>query len=233
MEKEKLKDRVFRYLEMTGKNIKEILWEDRNFVFLFVFFTFLYLSACFLSGVFIFIVLNIAMLLTLNFTEILNKNNISGKPKKILYLYVLVPCYSLIFIAGRKNSVDLLLWLFLLILFIKISIYLFQNILEDIITTKKSVSNGIFGLVGSILVGTLIGMISSMFLKQNFLTFTAINIFLAILVNVQEILGDKIKLFLEEKTNDNYLKISVYNYNNLVLTVTFVAILIFVHIIRI
>lgn len=203
--------------------------KDKYMLFFCLFLVCLYILLYFSKNIFIFVILNITILLSNYFTRInkdLNKNI-----KILLYLYIVLPSFSLIYIVNNKNILDFVLWLFLLIFFSKISIYSFQNTFENIII-EKNISNNLFGMSGSLLIGIFIGTISSLFLKQNILTFIVINIILVLLINAQDYIYNKLQSIFDVEKKEKYSDYLLYNFNNFTLTTTFIFILLFTNIIK-
>jgi hypothetical protein len=114
-----------------------------------------------------------------------------------------------------------------LILFSKISIFLFKSIFDGIIFKENSRSNELIGIIGSVLIGIFIGIISSMLLKQDFTAFMIINIIMVLIINIQEIINNKIQSLLQSNNIGNsYFKYFVSVYNDLLLTFSFLVVLI-------
>ncbi len=223
MEKEKLKDRLINGFKSTITKIKIENIADINIMNFFIFVFVLYFAVFFSKNLFIFLIINLVIILT----KIIFKNN--EDYKKLKYIYILVPSYSLIYIAIIEKSIDILLWLFLLIISIKISIFMFKNTFENIIFSEKNV---LINYIGSLPVGIFIGLISALLLKQKIIIFVVINIILTILINLQEKFSDKIKVYVDNIEENKYYKYLIYNYNNLIFTATFVAFLMLINFIK-
>lgn len=223
MEKEKLKDKLINSFKSIINQIKIGNIVDKDIINFFIFSVIFYFAVFFSKNLFIFLIINLVILLT----KIVFKN--IEEYKKLKYLYVLIPNYSLIYIAFVEKSIDILLWLFLLIISVKISIFMFKNTLENVIFTGKNV---LINYIGSLPVGIFIGLISALLLKQKIILFVIINIILTILINLQEKLFDKIKIYIDNVEENKYNKYLIYNYNNLIFTVTFVTFLMLINFIK-
>ncbi len=223
MEKEKLKDKLINSFKSIINQIKIGNIVDKDIINFFIFSVIFYFAVFFSKNLFIFLIINLVILLT----KIVFKN--VEEYKKLKYLYVLIPSYSLIYITIVEKSIDILLWLFLLIISVKISIFMFKNTLENVIFTGKNV---LINYIGSLPVGIFIGLISALLLKQKIILFVIINIILTILINLQEKLFDKIKIYIDNVEENKYNKYLIYNYNNLIFTVTFVTFLMLINFIK-
>lgn len=216
MEKEKLKDRLINGFKSTINRINFENVVDTNLRSFLVFAAILYFSLFISKNLFTFLVVNLLILLI----KIVFKNEDSYK--KFKYLYVLIPSYSLIYLASTEKSLDIFLWLFLLIISVKISIFMFKNTLETVIFMGKNI---LINYISSLPIGIFIGLISALILKQKVFVFVGINIILTVLINFQEKFSSKIEPYVNSIEN-KYYRYLIYNYNNLIFTVAFVAFLI-------
>ena len=189
MEKEKLKDKI------TKINIVNNFSIDKLLLVLF-----------FMTDLF-FRQLSIFGLLIIMF--FVSKLTIKHKYSNIISLfYVVIPIFCHIYILNKNITFDFILWLYLLLFSVKITIYMFGNVFDDITNTTKY---SFFGLVGSLLVSLLIGIISSLFLKQNFIHFVLLNILIALSIYLQNIFKNKISDFIE---NNDKITLICYNLHN-------------------
>lgn len=178
MEKEKLKDKI------TKINILDNFSIDKLLLVLF-----------FITDLF-FRQLSIFGLLIIMF--FVSKITIKHKYSNAISLsYVVLPTFCHIYILNKNITFDFILWLYLLLFSVKITIYMFSNVFDDITNTTKY---SFFGLLGSLLVSLLIGIISSLFLKQNFIHFILLNILIALSVYLQDIFRNKLSSFIEHDT---------------------------------
>jgi hypothetical protein len=138
------------------------------------------------------------------------------------HLYVLLPCFSLVYMATLEKFSDFSLWLCLFLLSIKITIYLFENIFGDgVISLWLHPSKTIFGFLGSMMVSVLIGILSALFLGQRLLRFTFINVLMTLLIHLQDILEYKLKNYSIRNGKNLFSTI----YNSLALPVSFFVVL--------
>lgn len=180
MEKEKLLDK-FDFLSKKILSNKKCLFSD-------IFFTVLLISAIKYSSLFIFMIILMTVHTARYKDNLFHINKYFDK--LLMYLYIVLPNYSLIYISTNiKNSDDIFLWIFFLILLTKISGYLFRNILAGKLLSEKLHKTKTFGeIIGSLGVAAVIGLISSLFLKQKIIKFLTINILIGIIVHIQDIL---------------------------------------------
>ena len=190
MEKEKLKGRIIQLFRLNNLGLDKI------------FLIFIFLADMLIPQ------LSVAALLCLVF--FLAKNVVSNKILVPL-LYITVPVYAHIYFLDIMKSTDFILWFFLLLFSIKITIYVFNNIFDDVTDTKKY---AFFGLLGSLLVAVLIGILSSLFLKQSFFKFIALNIAIALAVYFQYLLKDKFLQYFNTENISNLINL----HNNFVFT---------------
>lgn len=185
MEKEKLLDK-FNFLSKKILSNKKCLFSD-------IFFTILLISALKNSSLFIFIIILMTVHIARYKDSLFNVNKYFDKV--LTYFYITLPNYSLIYISTNiKNSDDIFLWIFFLILLTKISGYFFRNILAGKLLSEKFHKTKTFGeIIGSLGVSAVIGLISSLFLKQKIIKFLIINIIIGIIVHIQDILNYKMK----------------------------------------
>lgn len=192
MEKEKLKDKI------TKINLIDNFSIDKLLLVLF-----------FITDLF-FRQLSVFGLLIIMF--FISKLTIKHKYSNIISLfYVILPTFCHIYILNKNITFDFILWLYLLLFSVKITIYMFGNVFDDITNTKKY---SLFGLFGSLLVSLLIGIISSLFLKQNFIHFILLNIIIALSIYLQSIFKNKISNFIE--SNDKITTICYDLHNNFI-----------------
>lgn len=192
MEKEKLKDKI------TKINLIDNFSIDKLLLVLF-----------FITDLF-FRQLSVFGLLIIMF--FISKLTIKHKYSNIISLfYVILPTFCHIYILNKNITFDFILWLYLLLFSVKITIYMFGNVFDDITNTKKY---SLFGLFGSLLVSLLIGIISSLFLKQNFIHFILLNIIIALSIYLQSIFKNKISNFIE--SNDKITTICYNLHNNFI-----------------
>ena len=177
MEKEKLKDKILNLISWNAIGIDKVL-----------------LVLFFLTDLF-YPILSVLFLLMLMF--ILSKNT-SDNGLFIQSTYLIIPTFCHIYVLYNINTSDFILWLFLLLFAVKITIYVFNNVFDDVTDTKKY---ALFGLFGSVLVASMIGIISSLFLKQPFINFIIFNIIIAILIYLSYFIKDKILNYFKESSN--------------------------------
>jgi CDP-diglyceride synthetase len=155
----------------------------------------------------------------------------SGKIIRTLlsYPYLVGPGFSLIYIARLEKSNDIFLWIFLTIVSIKISIYLFENIYGGGLLLKKlHPTKTIMSFFGTLIVGIMIGLLASLFLRQRFGRFTMINLVIVLLIHLQDFLNYWLKSHYFDQRED----LMVNGYNNLALVVSFVSAMIAIRAIR-
>lgn len=192
MEKEKLKDKITKINLIDNFSVDKLL-----------------LALFFITDLF-FRQLSIFGLLIIMF--FISKLTIKHKYSNIISLfYVILPTFCHIYILNKNITFDFILWLYLLLFSVKITIYMFGNVFDDITNTKKY---SLFGLFGSLLVSLLIGIISSLFLKQNFIHFILLNIIIALSIYLQSIFKNKISNFIE--SNDKITTICYDLHNNFI-----------------
>lgn len=185
MEKEKLLDK-FNFLSKKILSNKKCLFSD-------IFFTILLISAVKYSSLFIFMIILMTVHIARYKDSLFHVNKYFDK--LLTYLYIILPNYSLIYISTNiKNYDDIFLWIFFLILLTKISGYFFRNILGGKLLLEKFHKIKTFGeIVGSLGVSIIIGLISSLFLKQKIIKFLIINILIDITVHIQDFLDCNMK----------------------------------------
>ncbi|MDR2777992.1 MAG: phosphatidate cytidylyltransferase [Rickettsiales bacterium] len=208
-------------------------WYGR--IFGTIYFTILFISCLNFKNLYLFLILGLCVHSTGVLVLALEQKRESEFAKKIinpllLQLYLALPCASLIYLSRMGKSNDIFLWLFLTVVSVKISVYLFENIYGGGILLKKlHPTKTILGLVGSVVIGILIGLVSSLFLKQKLIHFTAINLSLVLLIHLQDILNYRIKNYYLDQREDALISM----YNNLVFVVPFVSSLIMLGAIRV
>ncbi|MDR2777337.1 MAG: hypothetical protein LBB24_01030 [Rickettsiales bacterium] len=139
------------------------------------------------------------------------------------YAYAIIPGFSMLHLLSLKNSADFIVWLSLLLVAIKTSIYIFESVFEGrILSEKLHPTKTSLGFLGSLLVSVPIGLVSSLFLKQRLIRFTAVNVFMAVLVHVQDIMGYGLGKYLDPGGEDLF----IVNYTNLALLTSFLVFLI-------
>ncbi|MBO4956689.1 MAG: hypothetical protein J6C50_02540 [Rickettsiales bacterium] len=238
MEKEKLKDKIKNIFNDIIINIKnttnETLFNNTYnktylmravlpFIFAIISIYFKHLS--------IFVILNIIAFLAYNIKNI-NINSYYKYANLLLYLYIVVPTFSYIYLLNN-SKIGLLVWIFISILLLKITSYLYKNILDDIIFNNSGSKKMLFTYTNAILVAIVIGIISSIFLKQKLITFIVINIILAGLIFAQDIFNEKINLYTNNKLESKqYLNTTIQIYNNFILIIPFVAFLMSINVIK-
>ena len=110
---------------------------------------------------------------------------------------------------------------------------MYKNILDDIIFNNSGSKKMLFTYTNAILVAIVIGIISSIFLKQKLITFIVINIILAGLIFAQDIFNEKINLYTNNKLESKqYLNTTIQIYNNFILIIPFVAFLMSINVIK-
>ena len=187
MEKEKLKDKIFDLINWNAFGIDKIL-----------------LVLFFITDLFC-PTLSTLLLLVLFF--ILSKDT-TDNGLLIQAAYLVIPTFCHIYVLYNINTSDFILWLFLLLFSVKITIYVFNNVFDDVTNTKKY---ALFGLLGSILVAFMIGIISSLFLKQPFIKFIIFNILIAVLIHSSYFIKEKISGYFKEENKYVENFISLHN----------------------
>lgn len=238
MEKEKLKDKIKNIFNDIIINIKNttnktlfnntynktyLMRAVLPFIFAIISIYFKHLS--------IFVILNIIAFLAYNIKDI-NINSYYKYANLLLYLYIVFPTFSYIYLLNN-SKIGLLVWIFISILLLKITSYLYKNILDDIIFNNSGSKKMLFTYTNAILVAIVIGIISSIFLKQKLITFIVINIILAGLIFAQDIFNEKINLYTNNKLESKqYLNTTIQIYNNFILIIPFVAFLMSINVIK-
>lgn len=139
----------------------------------------------------------------------ISKINIKHKYSNIISLfYTVIPTFCHVYILNKNVGFDFILWIYLLLFSVKITMYMFNNVFDDITNTKNY---SLFGLVGSLLVSLLIGIVSSLFLKQKFFIFVSLNIFIALSIYLQSFFKNKLSDYIE---NDNKITSIFYDLHN-------------------
>lgn len=227
MEKEKREGKIKKNLILLINKIKEIFKNKTNGTnnrLLFIFAIFFSLTSLCFKNISIFIVLNVILFLSYNSKDLELDYN-SKHHNLLLYLYIVVPSFSYIYLIVNKYSNDLLLWIFLLILFLKITIHLYKSIFDEFNFADKSFKKLLLTYIISVCVSIVIGIVSALLLKQKFLSFVLVNILLSNAVFFQEILNNKINSILETYNINNYVLSLTKIYNNFILVIPMVVLL--------
>ena len=175
---------------------------------------------------------NLALFSVLNLLIIFSKNiEFVGefKYKNILsHCYILIPIFSYIYLLNINNTCSIFLWCFISILTLKITNLLYKNNLDDIILEQNK--KPIFAYVNLLLVAVVIGIVFSIFLKQNLFIFVLVNILFAGIMILQEYINSRIKIY--TNNNKKYINILLQIYNNLILIMPFVALITSINILQ-
>jgi hypothetical protein len=190
----------------------------------------MFISALYFSSLCVFLILVLC-------THVARKmvNIIEGYQHKrvcilLSYAYAVVPSFSMLYLVSLKNSTDLIVWLFLLSLTIRVSTHIFESIFEGrILSQRLHSSRTTMGFLGSLLVSIPIGLVSSLFLRQRLIRFTLLNVFMALLIYVQDILDQWLEGQVGPVGKKDPL---VKSYNGLALLTSFLAFLVLFRLIK-
>ncbi|MDR1494800.1 MAG: phosphatidate cytidylyltransferase [Rickettsiales bacterium] len=199
------------------------LREWRNYLPAVSYLVFMFVSALYFRNLCIFLILGLCVHVARKTAKISENCHHNRIYCLFSYLYTMIPSFSMLYIVNLKNPTDLIVWLFLLLLTIRVSTNIFESIFEgEILSDKLHPSRTTMGFIGSLLVSMPIGLISSLFLKQKLIRFTLINMSMALLTHLQDVLGYRLGKYLESAERDPFIE----NYNGLSLVTSFLAFLI-------
>lgn len=219
---EKLKDKL-KTLNFNF-NINDGISNKNNLLQIFVVLFFIFITVC---------CKNLALFCVLNLLIIFSKNVESNSEFKyknvLLYCYILIPIFSYIYLLNINNARCVFLWCFTSVLILKITNLLYKNNLDNIILNQEK--KPIFSYINLLLVAVVIGIVFSIFLKQNLFIFVLINVLFAGIIVLQEYINSKIKIYINNGAK-KYTDVLLQIYSNLVLIVPFVALLIFTNILH-
>jgi CDP-diglyceride synthetase len=194
-------------------------------VFCMLYFIFIFISYVYFKNIYLLLVLGLCIYNANVLIPAKNYRENDGLGRKIVdlllsYPYLVVPSSSLIYLARLEKSNDIFLWIFPAVISMKISEYLFENIYGGrVMLEKLHPRKTVLGFLGTLIVSVLIGLISSLFFKQKFSYFIAVNLTLALLIHLQDFLGYWIEnCYLNQKKD-----LLVSGYNNIALVTSFVA----------
>ncbi|MDR3078466.1 MAG: phosphatidate cytidylyltransferase [Rickettsiales bacterium] len=140
----------------------------------------------------------------------------------LLYAYTVVPSFSMLHLVNLRSPADLVLWLFLLFLTIRIASQVFEGIFEGrILARNLHPTRTLMGFLGSLLVSIPVGLVSSLFLRQRLVRFTFLNLLMAALVYGGDILDHRLGKRLDPTQEDLFLR----GYNNMALLASFLTFL--------
>lgn len=221
MEKERLKDKIVKLFSFVGLHLKNLVTNktiyNRSSLVTFLLSALFLLISLFSRSLSVFLAVNTLFVLTSNLKNV----DIEVKYKNILfYLYTVFPAFSYIYILNTKKSDDIFLWLFLAVFFLKIVSNVYEDVLDGIVNDEHKG----FTRIGVIVMSVVIGIISSIFLKQKLILFIIVNVLLAVAVLIQKIIYEKIINGASYINNYNVIILSVYS--NFVLVFPLIALLI-------
>lgn len=216
---EKLKDK----LKTLNFDISDNISNKNNLLQILIALLFVFITIC---------CKNLALFCVLNLLIIFSKNiefNSEFKYKNILlHCYLLIPIFSYIYLLNINNTCCIFLWCFISILILKLTKLLYKNNLDNIILDQEK--KPIFSYINLLLVAVVIGIVFSIFLKQNLFIFVLINILFAGIMILQEYINSKVKIY--TNSDKKYINILLQIYNNLILIIPFVALLISINILH-
>ena len=176
---------------------------------------------------------NLALFCVLNLIIILSQNikfNSENRYKNILlYGYILMPTFSYIYLLNIDNNCGVFLWCFISTLVLKITNFLYKNNLDDIILEQNK--KPVFAYLNLLLVAVVIGIVMSIFLQQNLISFIVVNILFVGVVVLQDYFISKIEIC-KDNNLGKYISPILQIYNIFILTIPFVALLISTNMIR-
>lgn len=178
MEKEKLLDRISNFFKDTN-------FRNKN-VFILVYFLFLLISNIFSKNLFLFIVFITIIHVSWLIYEInVNENKYV---KIISQLYLVFSGYSLVYIPTNfNNSGSIYLWISFLIFSIKISEYFLDGIFLDDNDKKFNLIK--FSILS--IVTIIVGIITSLFMKQRVIMFILVNLFIYVLIKINSLFPER------------------------------------------
>ncbi|MDR1425988.1 MAG: phosphatidate cytidylyltransferase [Rickettsiales bacterium] len=219
MEKEKFKDSgsfsIWR--RFWNEIITKFKASWRKYSLAVFYFATMFISSLHFKNLYTFLVLGLGVFVSRKIIETPEWQR-GGKTRNILfYIYTVVPSFSMLYIPNLKNSADFILWISTLLLAVKTSTYIFESIFEgSILSGKLHPTKTTLGLLGSILVSVPTGLIASLFLRQKLIKFTLVNMLLALVIHIQDIIGYRLKDHLGQTKENLFMT----GYNNLALLVS-------------
>lgn len=178
MEKEKQLDR----LKNSFKNIKF----NNDYLLSILYFLILLISDLFSKNLFLLMVLIAMVHLSWSLNRIINTEK--NYTKIIIQLYLVFSGYSLIYISHNLiNSKSIYLWILFLVSSIKISEYFLNKIFLGEHSKKFYLIK--FSIIS--IVSIIVGIISSLFMKQKVIAFILVNFIIYILTYLNYIFPEK------------------------------------------
>ena len=158
----------------------------------------------FSKSVFIFIAIALAILMTIEWLDIVKTAKDQKKWRIIGFFYILIPIYAVIKI--RLYDADVLLWMFAVIWATDIFAFFAGRSfggpkLAPSISPNKTWS----GLAGGVIASMLIGFMSSFMFQGGVLFFVFISLFIALLEQASDLFESKIKRIFGVKDSGNII----------------------------
>lgn len=120
--------------------------------------------------------------------------------------YILVPCFSLLYLRGLEKGSDIILWLFLVVWATDIGgLVVGKTIGGPKLAPSISPNKTWAGLGGGILASMLIGLICSVIFKESAIFFIVFSGLIAILEQISDLLESKVKRIFDVKDSGDII----------------------------